>query len=268
MAKQKVNLRTISAKIVTLDGTSTQDADQASGQAIVEVSTQGFLVTKLSFVAKGVSNSPKPISANIFHFSLLFLVISLLNANYFPTSFFLSLINPNINRRPDPLPSDGSSPDDPSPSDGSSLGDSSPSNDSSLEDPSSSDDSSTGDPSSSDGSSTGDLSPSNGSSPRDPSPSDSSSTLRLPMVHLPVTLRPPMVGLSVTLRLPTTPLLISFLPSPLKRRLPKALPNLALMAMKRALSGASVHRNKGDGSGFPLAILLFFTVLVPFIFFV
>ena len=40
------------------------------------------------------------------------------------------------------------------------------------------------------------------------------------------------------------------------------------MAMKRGLSGASVHRNRGGGSGFPLAILLFFAVLVPFIFFV
>ena len=42
----------------------------------------------------------------------------------------------------------------------------------------------------------------------------------------------------------------------------------ALMAMKRGLSGASVHRNRGGGSGFPLTILLFFAVLVPFIFFV
>ncbi|KAL0002608.1 hypothetical protein SO802_016389 [Lithocarpus litseifolius] len=40
------------------------------------------------------------------------------------------------------------------------------------------------------------------------------------------------------------------------------------MAMKRGLSGASVHRNRGGGSRFPLAILLFFAVLVPFIFFV
>ncbi|KAF3971980.1 hypothetical protein CMV_004468 [Castanea mollissima] len=38
--------------------------------------------------------------------------------------------------------------------------------------------------------------------------------------------------------------------------------------MKRGLSGASVHRNRGGGSRFPLAILLFFAVLVPFIFFV
>ncbi|KAK4578476.1 hypothetical protein RGQ29_028536 [Quercus rubra] len=40
------------------------------------------------------------------------------------------------------------------------------------------------------------------------------------------------------------------------------------MAIKRGLSGASVHRNRGGGSGFPLTILLFFAVLVPFIFFV
>lgn len=39
------------------------------------------------------------------------------------------------------------------------------------------------------------------------------------------------------------------------------------MAMKRGVSGASVHRNRGGGSGFALAILLFFAVLVPFIFF-
>ena len=41
MAKRKANLR-MHAKSVTLDGTSTQDADQASNQAIVDVSTQGM----------------------------------------------------------------------------------------------------------------------------------------------------------------------------------------------------------------------------------
>uniref|UniRef100_A0A2N9H4S1 Reverse transcriptase zinc-binding domain-containing protein n=1 Tax=Fagus sylvatica TaxID=28930 RepID=A0A2N9H4S1_FAGSY len=40
------------------------------------------------------------------------------------------------------------------------------------------------------------------------------------------------------------------------------------MAMKRGLSGAGLHRNRGGGSRFPLAILIFFAVLVPFVFFV
>lgn len=38
--------------------------------------------------------------------------------------------------------------------------------------------------------------------------------------------------------------------------------------MKRGLSGAGLHRNRGGGSRFPLAILIFFAVLVPFVFFV
>ncbi|KAG2723313.1 hypothetical protein I3843_02G142400 [Carya illinoinensis] len=39
------------------------------------------------------------------------------------------------------------------------------------------------------------------------------------------------------------------------------------MAMKRGLSGAGIHRNKGGGSRFPLAILILFAVLVPLVFF-
>lgn len=40
------------------------------------------------------------------------------------------------------------------------------------------------------------------------------------------------------------------------------------MAMKRGLSGAGVHRNRGGGSRFPLAILIVFAVLMPLLFFV
>ncbi|XP_062155421.1 polygalacturonate 4-alpha-galacturonosyltransferase isoform X1 [Alnus glutinosa] len=40
------------------------------------------------------------------------------------------------------------------------------------------------------------------------------------------------------------------------------------MAMKRGLSGAGGHRNRGGGSRFPLAILIVFAVLVPLLFFV
>ncbi|KAL7238743.1 hypothetical protein ACSBR2_004775 [Camellia fascicularis] len=40
------------------------------------------------------------------------------------------------------------------------------------------------------------------------------------------------------------------------------------MAIKRGLSGAGIHRNRGGGSRFPIAILVFFSLLAPLIFFV
>ncbi|CAL5397957.1 unnamed protein product [Camellia sinensis] len=40
------------------------------------------------------------------------------------------------------------------------------------------------------------------------------------------------------------------------------------MANKRGLSGAGIHRNRGGGSRFPIAILVFFSLLAPLIFFV
>ncbi|KAM1252476.1 hypothetical protein ACFX13_041310 [Malus domestica] len=40
------------------------------------------------------------------------------------------------------------------------------------------------------------------------------------------------------------------------------------MASKRGLSNAGAHRNRASGSRFPLAILIFFALLVPLIFFV
>ncbi|KAB1218837.1 Polygalacturonate 4-alpha-galacturonosyltransferase [Morella rubra] len=40
------------------------------------------------------------------------------------------------------------------------------------------------------------------------------------------------------------------------------------MAMKRGVSGSGIQRNKGGGSRFPLAILIFVAVLVPLVFFV
>ncbi|CAB4300216.1 unnamed protein product [Prunus armeniaca] len=40
------------------------------------------------------------------------------------------------------------------------------------------------------------------------------------------------------------------------------------MALKRGLSSAGVQRNRASGSRFPVAILIFFSLLVPLIFFV
>lgn len=40
------------------------------------------------------------------------------------------------------------------------------------------------------------------------------------------------------------------------------------MATKRGLSGTGIHRNRGGGSRFPIAILIFFSLLAPLVFFV
>ncbi|KAF2315367.1 hypothetical protein GH714_038954 [Hevea brasiliensis] len=40
------------------------------------------------------------------------------------------------------------------------------------------------------------------------------------------------------------------------------------MAVKRGLSGAGIHKNRGGGSRLPIALVIFFSVLAPLIFFV